>query len=399
MKNWKGALLFYVFAAAQFGVMILFYVSARHQTVLIPSLIYFSLATCERLARRDALSGLLLVIWLPLWGYLSVPDDLDSDGRHRQIGEASLAARMQQVRGLMGQLTLRRRHEIAAEALAMAPWFTDRVYPIYYDLDGQSIEQAAARILSANESRTPSDEFDLAFLEYMAGDWDSADDRFERLSDAGRRFYRSYFQSSQPLYYRGRITVAQGDVAGGIKLLEAALEASPGDPWTLAELFVATGDIQYRERFERYFSGLDANWLIGRAQLFHGEYEAAERSFARLLPQVPNFRNGMIHPAVALGRSGQLDRGAGTLIDARGIGEFPLYLPGEVVDLAERWAAAHSADVEVGIAAAGILVSHGHYGSALRVLEGLQDDRFGRVEGVRAGVRSRRGPGASTSGH
>ena len=69
--------------------------------------------------------------------------------------------------------------------MATASWFNDRVYPSYYDLDGQSIEQAATRILSANESRTPSDEFDLAFLEYMAGDWDSADDRFERLSDAG----------------------------------------------------------------------------------------------------------------------------------------------------------------------------------------------------------------------
>ena len=383
-KRWREGVLFYAFAAAQLAVMLIFYVSARQQVALLPSLFYFALVSGEaisqaRLTRWRSMATLGFAAVLTI--VFSIPNDpirereYFAEGglrRRRQIG------RLQQL--IRRAPPIARHREVVASGLAATPWAIESSLPGYVSQDHESLLTLAAAQIREREDRSFFDDFDLAVLELTAGDLDAANDRFTALAESGRVAYRTYRQSSDPVFYLGRIAALQGERERATRLLTRVLEHSPGDPFALAELAVVDDDAGAAQRLEKYFSVLDARLLLGRAYLVHGSPEKASVALGALDTEMPRIRRVMIYLAVAFGQAGEIDRGAELYRQAAAIREAPLVMSEGVGRLMRRWAALHPGEEGTQRSAARVLYTYGYFQDAMSILENMEPSSKGALE-------------------
>jgi tetratricopeptide (TPR) repeat protein len=219
----------YALLAAQLGVMLLTYASARQRIALLPALLVFAAVGASRLAEggRRALPPAAVTLLLAglLWR------------------ETDLMREQDRVTGLPPRAT-------GADPGDDAPSRLDRAIFLLED-----------------------------------GSLDEAEPLFARLE---RERYPSL--RGEPAYFLGRVAALRGrreDAAGFMRL---ALARAPGHPVVLAQLAALTGEEGYAERVFRYLDGSDARFELGKACLDNDRPEEAVRYLQRVAADLPEDR-------------------------------------------------------------------------------------------------------------
>ncbi len=368
VRRWRTSLLYYALAAIQLAVMLVFYVSARQRLMLLPALIYFAAVTAQHLVRRRSWPLLLLVALLALT--LSLGDDAMDDEAYRRRGWQETEHRLELVREKSRTQPLALHAELAVEAVASAPWWLDWLRPAFFPRDEGTLEERVARLLASRPHGSSAD-FDLAAVHLAAAQLAEARRLLEPLSEQGFAVYRGGRHASEPLTLLGRASALAGDRDSAVQLLERALERSPGDPFTLAEL-VALGEAAHQEALRRYWSPPDAQYLLGRALLRYGRYREAAQALGFVVRRLGDFRDARVLLAAALGAGGQIEEGARHYLEATRVRLEPILAGPEIVELFRRWAAAHPESIETKLYTAQVLHRHGHFAEALTMLETLE---------------------------
>lgn len=376
--RWKEDLGLWVFAAAQLGVMTVFYVSVRQQMVLLPSLMYFAVIALAGFRQLEGRGRWIAAgVALALLAMTFTRDDTARDHRHRVRGGTLADRAAEHVVERDAGTPLSGKPEEMARVLAAAPWFARDNLPGNLDREVSSPFADAAALLRADPPKDFFGRFDLAVLELEAGEIERARARFEALAATGRRAYRTYTQPSDPAFYLGRIAARQGDREEAARWLALALERTPGDPWVLAEQAVLGFGEAPRARLERYYSPLDADLLIAEASLWQGRGERAVEVFSRHRRNVRRSHRANVGYAAALGATGQFERGVEVYRASLERASTPLLHSDEISALYRGWAAERPGDLEVALEAAAVLGFHGRFREAVRLLEpfAAQDDR------------------------
>ena len=369
--RWRPAMLFYGLALLQLAVMLVFYVSARQRLVWLPALLYFAAVTLERLRRGGGRRGLLVAIVLLLCVSLALPDELARDDDYLRSGHHEAQARLEALAAAARQEPVAAHVDLALDALRHAPWV--EWVPAYFPQAERSADERLAELLAADAAAGPaSAAFDRAVVFLRAGRLEEAAALLSELAAAESEVYRGARQPSQPRFYLARIAALEGDRERAVRLLEAALGRSPGNPFVLAELSVMTGDPRYRQRLLRLQGAIDGRYLAGRALFVHGRASAAVAELAFVVDRLPEFRTGRIYLAAALGAAGRVDEGAAHYLEAVRRRPDPLLLSAPVSDLFRRWAALHPDDPRTRLVAAHVLHEHGRFREALTLLEGME---------------------------
>ncbi|MEM9592845.1 MAG: tetratricopeptide repeat protein [Acidobacteriota bacterium] len=379
-RRWRRSLLFYVLAASQIGVMLVFYVSARQRMVLLPALIYFAAAALTsiwNLDRRRRILWLGLAVALAL--ALALPNHAMRDETYLQRSYAEAQTRLDQVREASKTQPLARHPELAVVALASGPRWFDWMRPPYFPegpghggpLEGQVADGILARMETLPAHMLPSARFDRAWLLLRAGRTDEAAEILESLVESGERFYRGSLQPSEPLLLLARARHRSGRTDDAVDLLRRALDVSPGNPFVLADLVALTGDAEARELLFTYWSEPDAHFALGRAALFYDRPGVALGELGPLVAMLPEFREARVLLAAALAGVDRVEEGAREMLAANSIREEPILEAERVCDLFRRWAELHLDNPEVQLLAARGLHQHGRFEDALVLLDGM----------------------------
>lgn len=372
VRRWRGSLLFYVLAASQIGVMVVFYVSARQRLVLLPAMLYFAAVTLEWVFkhRRRALPLLLLVALFTLT--LSLPDDAQRDEVHKREGHLETDQLLQEIRARSRTAPLAHHSELAVQAVVASPWWLDWLYPAYFPRHLGSLEKRVVDALTEASDGVPSiDTFDLATMEVRVGRLERAERRLGLLTDAEVKAYRGGRQPSSPHMLLGRARALMGDREGALEILGEALERTPGDPFVLAELFVLTEEPRYREQLEAYWSAPDVFYLLGKALMAHGRNRDAAQVLTSLVERLEDFRDARVLLAAALGKSGDFEAAAGHFLRAMEQVSEPLLEGDAIVEVFRQWSAAHPEQFETQLYTARVLHHHGHFREALKRFQRL----------------------------
>lgn len=401
VHRWRTSLLIYAIGGAQLTVMLVFYASARQRLVLLPPLLYFAAVAVDEVRRRGWRRSLLLgslVVLLAIT--LMVPNDLIRDESYRRRGLVEAERLVKEIRGKTRDAPLARHAELAVAAMAAAPWWLDWMRPAYFPQEERSLEERVAEALAAQRSAggyrawVPVD-FDLAVLLLRAGRLEEAEGLFEPLAAGRREVYRGAKQPSEPLFYLGRAAALRGDRELAIERLRGALERSPGNPFVLAELIALSDDPRYQKGLLGFGSSLDAQFLLGQALLVHDRPKEAAAAFGFVVRRLPEFREGRIHLAAALGSAGRIDEGAEQYLEAVRELQEPILLSRYIAELFRRWAALHPDRPLVQLFAARVLHQHGRFREALDLLVKLDPPEHLRAKVAEESERIRAAIAAS----
>jgi predicted Zn-dependent protease len=281
-------------------------------------------------SRYGVLAALLVAAVL-----LALPDHSTREDRHVWDIYAVRGNLWSAALGLRDAGKLEEAAYAAAAAYAAVPWLRDYSRPagVPFGPDGYDARALAAR---DDEVASHSELFDRAQLLIRAGRLDEAEDLLQQLIAEGARFERAFHESSDPRTYVARIAALRGDAAGATRLLEDVLSDSPGDPFVLAELAAITSNGSYREQIERYFSPLDASYLIGTAQLELRDASGAGANFADVVSRIPEMIRTRIYLAAALAAVGDVQDAREVYLNAMHERAEPVMLEEWIVPAFER---------------------------------------------------------------
>jgi len=408
VRRWRRSFLYFAVGFTQLAVMLTFYVSARQQLVLLPALLYFAAAAVAEIRRRGwrrslPIQGLTVLLAITLM----LPNDLIRDELYRRRGFLEANRLLQEIRRKTRDDPLARHAPLAVEAMAAAPWWLDWMRPAYFPQEGSTLEACVAEALAArrragHDRAWVAADFDLARILLRAGRLEEAEHLLEPLAAGRREVYRGAKHASEPLFYLGRAAALRGDRERAVELLRAALERRPGDPFVLAELIALSDDPRYQESLLGFGSILDAQYLLGQALLVHDRPREAAAAFGFVVRRLPQFREGRIHLAAALGGSGRIDEGAEHYLEAVRDRQEPILLSGPITELFRRWAARHPDRPLVQLFAARVLHQHGRFHEALDLLVKLDPPSHLRAkvteesEGIRAAITASEPQASST---
>ena len=381
-SRWRDSLLFYALILAQLGVMLVFYVSARQRVPLLPALLYFALIAIEAIRREKSGRILALVLVGTVTLALMLPSDLTRDESYREQGLIATDQILGLFRDPAQPQPLAQNADLVLEALANSPWWLEWIRPAGLPQDDRPLEQQLADVLEDRNGGSAPERFDRALIQSQAGRDTEATQELESLRQEGTLFYRKAFSPSDPALLLGRLAAQRGEPAAAQNYFEGVLTRSPGDPFALAELAALNDDEASRARLERYFSTLDAHLLIGRAMLLHGRPAEAEAEFRAVVERLPDFREGYLMLAVAVGSSGRLDEAVRIYRDGIRFGVEPVQFSTATVEIFRRWAQAYAEEPRAQLFTAQVLHQHGRLREAAARLEAIEnppDDLRGAI--------------------
>ena len=393
LPRWRQLLPVYALLVGQTLLMLLMYVSDRQRLALFPALVFFAAAAVASLreaprARQVTLAAVVLAATV----LFMLPSDLTREDRHVwQTYERADRAR-ELAASLRDEGRLAEAREMAAFGYAAAPWLKDWARPGGVPVANAGIT-ADALALVATREEDASLRFDRGTLLLEAGDLDAAEEVFHSLIDEARHFDRGYYESSEPRYYLAKAAAARGRTDDATRLLQEALEHTPGDPFVLAELVALTGEATYAEQIVRYFGEADADYLIGLAGV-RDHVRGASRGLERTVKLLPELWRAQIYLAVAVGDEGDPDR-AGRLYQAATADRWdPALLEERILPILREAAATRPDDAGAGYRYGAALAQYGHFDEALAALRAARsigvlpeiDRAISDVERRRSGV-------------
>jgi tetratricopeptide (TPR) repeat protein len=305
LKAWRERFVFYAVVFCQIGVMALTYCSDRQRVSFIALFVFFASATLHAILNKShpwQVRAILVVAVLALLPFLFLKDDLFADSLY-------VRSQFELAQNAMNEASLARQNgnlQEASEKNALA--YAQIPYLIESRLSGlrfspRTYEERALCIAESIHvnSKAPSPRLDLITLYLQNGKTREAEIHALELIRTKRKFNRNTTQSSQPYFYLARIEEMSGNKPAAIDHLQKALRSNPGDPWDLAHLGVLTEDSIFEKRISRYFDEIDAKYFLGLACLDNNMFTDAANSFSFVVNEVPEYRDGFIYLALALG--------------------------------------------------------------------------------------------------
>lgn len=375
-RRWRRSVAIGVLAAAQLGVLVVFYVSARQKLVWLPAVLYFAArgvlaVAASRGVQRAGLCGLVLLAALAV----SIPDAAARDDAERTRGEEAARSLLMDVRAVVSATSPVARHDEAVlDALARAPWWLESLRPAFLPASDGTFEERLADRLERSDATTPRAVFDLARAQLIAGRLDRAEELLLSLVAAGEPVpvYRASLHSSSVEFHLGTIARERGDLDAAEALWRRASEAVPGDPWALGAL-AALGDTGARAELRAWWGAIDGPVAEGRALLALGRWAEAVRVLGPVVEALPEMRDVRLDLALALGRSGRLDEGTRQAVVALLQRPEPLRHGNAFAEIFGRWAAREPADAARALLHVRMLARAGRFAEARTVLDGLAE--------------------------
>ncbi|MEM8963087.1 MAG: hypothetical protein AAGD38_16505, partial [Acidobacteriota bacterium] len=361
--RWRELLIFYALLGAQLGVMLVFYVSARQRIVLLPILILFAAYGLRAIAHVRGARRMIAIAAVALVALaLLVPSEIMRDESEKRRAFVEIFDRF---------INLADDDPRSSDDLTWAAarnFATSSTWPPGIDQSEQRFLDARVAAVEARGD-SPSVTFDLALAELEAGRHEQAAARLEAVIESEAQFYRGGRRASVPALYLARIHAFGGDRATAVTLLEDALDHHPGDPFVLAELVALTDDTTHVDSLMRYWSAIDAQWLIGRALLIHRRYREAASAYAFVTRRVPDMREVWFEQAAVLGALGATDAGVDSYRRAMALHQQRIGWEEEILGLFEDWLAQHPDRAEVVYNTALVFRAYGHHRRADALLE------------------------------
>lgn len=332
-RDWRRYLLIYALLVSQTAMMLLFYVSERQKMALLPAVIFFAALAGQQIVKFSTRKQLGIAFGVVLLTVtLSWPGDLMREEAHLWNGYAASDRAWVEALRLRESGQFTEAAQVAARGYAAAPWLRDYARPEVLTFDRPDFAGQALATLPATD-RTASQRFDRAQLLLASGKLDDAEGIFWQLQTSGVRFDRVYLQSSQPSWYLAEIARLRGDTGRAVALLEAGLAVAPGDPFILARLGALTGKEEYRQQLERYYSEVDANFLLGMANVQIGKGREAVNFLAVTCRLLPELRRAKIYQAAAFGIQGEWAQGEQLYLKATEKSHDPVLLEEKIVPI------------------------------------------------------------------
>lgn len=376
--------IFYALIAIQLAVLSVTYVSERQR---VATLWVFVLFACVALDVGARSRGRLLATFccvLPMAILLHRSTDLMQEETRLWLSIRRSNEMLEESYRLRAAGKLTEAAQAAADSLACAPFYLDR-RPANLPFES---EDRATLALARLEGSDPASWFDRAVLALEAQDADGAEAALQHVLDSDVRLKRDFYQSSEPRYYEARAALLKQDGKRALELLHEAERRSPGDPSTLALLYVLSRDEAQERALIRYFGELDARNYIGRAALWADAPELAVANLEYVSRSLPEYRRGRLYLAAALGRAGRFDEGAGEYRTAMRAGSDPVMLETESIALFAGLSAKRPQEAFTLYSQGIVLRQFGHYREALQVQE--QALLLGRAEAIEREIASLR---------
>jgi len=371
LPRWRRFLLLYALFASQFALMLMVYVSERQRLALLPAVVFFAASALAWLVAAPRRRAGVLAVCLPLALLLTLPNDRIREDRHLwsayELRDPAWTAAVR----LRDEGNFADAAYVASVGYALAPWLRDYARPAGLDFGPEGFAAHALDALDAADPH-PSRRFDRANLLIDAGRLDEAETLLLGLLAEGHRFDRGFLESSEPLHGLGRIEALRGRTAEAVQLLERALSAAPGDPFVLARLAALTGQDAYRAQIVRYFSEVDALFLVGLAEFEHGAQGAGVVHLSEVVGRLPELWRANVYLAAALGAQGRADLAIQLHRGAMAVRTDPVVLEASIVPIFAAAAERSPDDAWAHYLHGQVLAEYGRFGEALAPLRRAQ---------------------------
>jgi tetratricopeptide (TPR) repeat protein len=374
-KAWKRQFIFYAVIICQIGVMALTYSSDRQRVSIIALFIFFALATLAAiLSKSYSLRNKAIIVLgiIVLFSFFWIKNDLITDCLYQRSQFDSAQISMYEASHARETGNLKTASDKNAFAYAHIPYLIEsRLSGLRFG--GKTYEQQALSVAESlySDKNNPSKQFDLATL-YLENDkLNQSESIIQNLIRAKKRFSRNTTQSSQPYFYQASIDEKRGSRASAIVCFKKALEKNPGDPWVLSHLSVLTGDSLYKKQLSRYFDEIDCGYFMGLAFLSNKQFEPAVENLSYVVEKMPEYRDGFIYLAIALGGEKDFARAAQSYIKAMQKKRDPIFKEQEVLNIFNGWVENDPQNAEARMLLAMSLQDFGHYTEALKILNDL----------------------------
>lgn len=326
----------YIVFVTQIMVLVAGYVSARQRFAVIPVFIFFASAAVFFVIknRKKILFFIPVLVLSFLLLFLRTDIMQEEDFLWEVYGKSHKSwIKALKLRN-MNKGTEAKKN--AAESLLLTPWLLEERQPASLDFGKSGFAGYSAGLIKNEESMNFSEKYNYSILLIQAGKFKKAENILYSLISDGHKFKRDFDHSSQPYYYLGLIDVKQNRYYNAISKFKIALDKVPGSPFSLAYLYVLTGDLQYRLKLFRYFDRISSSFFIGKAFLNSGDPEKASEYFRYVVNRIPEFRKGLIYLSAALSRSEQYKYALKYYIDAIKKRIEPVMLKEDILSIFEH---------------------------------------------------------------
>lgn len=377
IKEWRNRGILLGVLVCQLAVMAVTYSSDRQRVSVIFIVIYFACAAMDFFARRSVnlrlkilMTAGTLVVFPAL--YFRTDAIADSLYQRKQFDNAQVLINEAYTARENGDYKTASNKNV--RAYAQIPYFVEsRLSELRFS--PESFQEQAVPVVEKEYGHKPSKSqiFDLTTLYLQNGMTKKAQPLVEEMIRNNYRYSRNTGQSSQPYFYAARIREMENDMDSAIVYLKKTIACNPGDPWALAHLAAITGEMSYKDKIIRYFCEVDAEYFTGMAALDNKRYAAAVESFSFVINKIPEYRDGYIYLAIALGGVGRCAEGANFFAQAMQKRREPVFKEKEIISLFECWAAKDPENLKARYFAATVYADFGLYDKAITILSALRD--------------------------
>lgn len=343
-RKWREFFVPYAGFANQAGLILLTYASDRQRLSLLPFLVVFAAIAVktawEEKARARWIAGAALALMLAFSVSVPVTDDND-----RVMAAILRSSELQDAATRLAQGgDLAAAAELSAQSVALTPvvWLDGR-QPTRWPFDAGGL-LAKALNYAPTDKEGPLEAFNRALLLGETGDTPQADAILAVQENRGARPYRTPFRFPPLSFHRGRLALRRGDRIAAAEHLERALREDPGNPSVLAWRAVLTGAPEDENRLRRYFDEGDALLALGQAALEAGDAPRAVEAFSRLTTLLPEYRDGWMCLAAALGEVGRPEEASRAFSNAMSLRDDTVMLGRHLLPAFAAWAMASPPD-------------------------------------------------------
>jgi len=377
IKEWRNRGILLGALVCQLAVMSVTYSSDRQRVSVIFIVIYFACAAIDFFARRTVplrLKILMAAGTLVVFPAFYFPTDAIADGLYQRKQFDNAQALVNEAFTARKNGDFKTASEKNIHAYAQIPYFVEsRLSGLRFS--PESFQKQAVVVAEEEYGNKPSmsQVFDLTTLYLQNGMAKKAQPLVQEMIQKNYRYSRNTGQSSQPYFYAARIKELENVTDSAIFYLKKAIARNPGDPWALAHLAVLTGEKSYKNKIIRYFSDVDAEYFTGMAALDNKRYATAVESFSYVINKIPEYRDGYVYLAIALGGVGRCAEGAEFFAQAMQKRREPVFKEKEIISLFECWVAKEPENLKARYFSATVSADFGLYGEAITILSGLRD--------------------------
>ncbi len=365
--EWKQNFIFLILFFIQFAVLIVSYVSDRQRVAVLPVFVFFTLYSIDYFMKNKKKAVFLIPILIISFFFLFVKTDFMAEEDYIWKVTNKSYDNWIEAKAYRGLSNVNGAKAKMYDSISSSPWMVHKRRLAYIPFDTNEMVEIIEK-KSLNKSGF-SKIFSNAIFFVESGKLEKGEKLLLELFQKGFQFKRDFFHSSQPLYYLGVIEVKRQNYNKAIRYFKRALENNPGSPFALSQMFVLTGNQEYKNKIIRYFDKIDADFFIGKALLELGNPQLAKTYFENVLKYFPIYRKALIYYAVTLGRLKEYRKAAFVYLKALKRRLDPVYFEKDIINIYRNWSFTEKDNPVPKYYLGVILGQFGNYKQAIEVLK------------------------------